>query len=161
SDLLLWSESAGLQLLVSSGNKNHGLAIHLTGRRIVHEGGLESRCNSDGIGTRIITQTQDRAAYAEKCTLSAGLGQSSMPVMLGLGPVDRPDVTRFRWPDNVWQAEFTLQTGQLNTIKQINRKTTSCPVLFTWNGERFVYVTDFIGAGNLGEMQTDGTCRQP
>jgi hypothetical protein len=160
-DLLMWSESSGLQLRVSKGNENHAVLFRLGGRRIVDEGGLETRCNSDGIGTRVIVQSGDKAAFAENSTQFAGLGQSSLPLLLGLGPRDQPDVTRFRWPDNVWQAEFNLQAGHLNTVKERNRKSTSCPVIFTWNGERFVYVTDFIGAGNLGEMQADGACRQP
>src|SRR5207244_11629365 len=40
-------------------------------------------------------------------------------------------------------------------------KDTSCPILFTWNGERFVFVTDFLGAGSMGELQPDGSTRPP
>ena len=30
------------------------------------------------------------------------------------------------------------------------RKPSSCPVLFSWDGERFAYVTDILGVGGLG-----------
>src|SRR5262249_39501574 len=38
-------------------------------------------------------------------------------------------------------------------------KTVSCPILITWNGAQFVYVTDFLGAGSVGEMQPEGGTR--
>src|SRR5262249_28839655 len=37
----------------------------------------------------------------------------------------------------------------------------SCPVLFAWDGRRFVFVNDFLGAGSVGETGPDGTCRPP
>src|SRR5262249_45404908 len=37
----------------------------------------------------------------------------------------------------------------------------SCPVLLTWDGEKFVFVTDFLGAGALGECGPDGSIRPP
>ncbi len=37
----------------------------------------------------------------------------------------------------------------------------SCPILFAWNGRRFVFVNDFLGAGSLGETGPDGTTRPP
>src|SRR5262249_7881314 len=33
--------------------------------------------------------------------------------------------------------------------------------LFAWDGQRFVFVTDFLGAGSMGELGPDGTCRPP
>jgi hypothetical protein len=30
-------------------------------------------------------------------------------------------------------------------IVEVNRKGTSCPVLLTWDGERFRFVSDFLG----------------
>jgi tetratricopeptide (TPR) repeat protein len=161
--LMTWSESHGLEFFAAEKNLNHGLAIRLVGHRAADpsSGGEARRCNSDGIGTRVIAQADDRLVYMENCTQSASLGQSSMPLLLGLGPHNRPDIVRFRWPDNVPQAEFNLQAGHLSAVEERNRKPGSCPVIFTWNGDRFVYVTDFIGAGNLGELQPDHTCRQP
>jgi hypothetical protein len=37
----------------------------------------------------------------------------------------------------------------------------SCPLLFTWNGTRFEYVTDFLGTGSLGERLPGGGHRPP
>ena len=34
-------------------------------------------------------------------------------------------------------------------------------MLLTWDGERFRYVTDFLGAGAVGEISADGSSRPP
>ena len=65
------------------------------------------------------------------------------------------------WPDGVPQAELSLASCKINTIKEINRKPTSCPVLLVWDGERFRYVTDFLGGGASGESGPDGAVRPP
>ena len=53
---------------------------------------------------------------------------------------------RIRWPDGVPQAELNIAADQLTRITELNRKGTSCPVLFVWDGQRYRYVTDFLGA---------------
>ena len=46
-------------------------------------------------------------------------------------------------------------------LAENNRKTGSCPVLFTWNGERFVCLGDFLGGGGLGYLVAPGVYGQP
>jgi hypothetical protein len=159
-DLLVWSEHEGLQLHSNLGNGNHGLRLSLTGLR---GPSLEStaRCNADGHGAWAIAQAGDHWTGAEYTTLSAGLGQSCQPLWLGLGTHAQADVLRLRWPDNCWQAEFDQPADRLVRIEETNRKPGSCPILFTWNGRRFEFVTDFLGAGSVGEMQPEGGTRPP
>ena len=40
--------------------------------------------------------------------------------------------------------------SQVATITELNRKPSSCPFLYTWNGSRFEFVTDFMGGGEMG-----------
>jgi tetratricopeptide (TPR) repeat protein len=160
-DIMLWSEKEGLQLRTSQGNGNHWVAVKLTGRRAVEPRGFKVRCNADGLGARIEVKTGDRSIGCEVTTLTAGLGQSSGPVIFGLGHQTEIDSIRVRWPDGVIQAELNQPCSQVVSIAETNRKDTSCPILFTWNGERFVFVTDFLGAGSMGELQPDGTTRPP
>ncbi|MBK8478971.1 MAG: VCBS repeat-containing protein [Opitutaceae bacterium] len=54
------------------------------------------------------------------------------------------------WPDGVVQIERALAIGQTHLVAETQRKISSCPVLFTWNGERFEFITDFAGVGGLG-----------
>src|SRR5262249_42935342 len=86
-DLLTWSESKGLALHVNKGNGNHGIKLHLVGHRHVDSahGGMNMRCNADGFGACVMAHAGDLWAGAEYTTLSAGLGQSHAPLILGLG----------------------------------------------------------------------------
>src|SRR5262249_27690110 len=90
-----------------------------------------------------------------------GLGQSHENVILGLGKNTMADVVRLRWPDGTWQGELSLSAGQIHKIAQTNRMPDSCPLLFTWDGEKYVFICDFLGGGALGEPNPDGPCRQP
>ncbi|MFL5242286.1 MAG: FG-GAP-like repeat-containing protein [Gemmataceae bacterium] len=160
-DVILWSEKKGLTLLANQGNGNHALLVQVTGHRRLEPTGSLVRCNADGIGTWIIAQTRDRRTAAEIATPSAGMGQSRQATFLGLGTHDRPDLVLLRWPDMCWQAELNVPGDSFFSINETNRKTTSCPILFTWNGKRFVFVTDFLGAGSIGECEPKGTHRRP
>lgn len=159
ADVLVWSEASGLQLHRNLGNDNQSINVTLVGHRKVEKDRTD-RCNADGIGTWVVAQSGDFWTGLEFTTLSAGLGQSMQPVHLGLGK-HSAEVLRLRWPDNCWQAELDLTRCKPLRIDQRNRKPDSCPVLFTWDGERYAFVTDFLGGGTLGEAMPDGTCMQP
>jgi hypothetical protein len=160
-DLMLWSEREGLQLRESQGNGNHALRLELTGRRGPEPGGVKVRTNADAFGVSLTVLAGDLATRAEATTLSAGLGQSRQPLTRGLGSHAQADVVRLRWPDGVCQAELNVATDQVVRIAETNRKTTSCPLLFAWNGRRFGFVTDFLGAGSTGEPALGGGYRPP
>lgn len=160
-DLMVWSESKGLQLYVNKGNENSAVKLEITGHRRVDKAGEKCRSNSDGFGVWVTAEVKNFWTGLEYTTISAGLGQSRSPVVLGLAHHPQPDVLRLRWPDNVIQAELEVPACQLFRVHETNRKDISCPILFTWNGERFVFVTDFLGAGSMGELEPDGSTRPP
>jgi hypothetical protein len=160
-DLVAWSESRGLELYESRGNGNRGLRLEAVGRNAIDKSGNRIRCNADAVGTWVMAQAGDLWTGQEVTTLSAGLGQSRQPLFLGLARFPRADAVRLRWPDGTWQAELDQPTGALVRIEESNRKPTSCPILFAWDGQRYVFVTDFLGAASMGELGPDGTCRPP
>lgn len=162
-DLVLWSEEKGLQLYENRGNGNHALHVRLVGlnSRDTRQGN-RIRCNADGVGAWVRAQSGSLWAGQENTTLSAGLGQSRPPLALGLGRHDEAQVLRVAWPDGSLQAVLDARAGpRQRRVVQTNRLPGSCPILFTWNGERFVFVTDFLGAGSVGEMGASGACRPP
>jgi tetratricopeptide (TPR) repeat protein len=161
-DVMVWSESQGLQLRENQGNGNRGLHLLLSGqRRQESTANRILRCNADGIGVKVVAQAGDVWTGLENTTMSAGLGQSRQPLLLGLGRYTEADVVRLYWPDNTLQAELNLPTQEIVLVAQKDRRTGSCPILFTWNGERYTFVTDFLGAGSLGESQAGGGYRTP
>jgi lipoprotein NlpI len=159
SDVLVWSEEKGLHLFANQGNGNHALRLALVGHRKT-TGASGTRSNAGGHGTRVVVQTDAHWSGLEYTTLTAVLNQSLQPLVIGLGKHTQADVIRLRWPDNVWQAELGKSAGLLK-IDEFNRKPDSCPVLFTWNGERYVFVADFLGAGAIGEATPDRGHRPP
>ena len=157
-DLLFWSADDGLQCWHNLGNKNQSLRLDLTGR---HDKGSSLRTNADAVGARVTVSSTLGHSSIENTTLAAGLGQSRQPLQFGLGQTKSADVVRISWPDGVPQAELAVAAGKLQRIAEISRKSSSCPILLTWNGSKFVFVTDFLGAGSMGELAADGSTRPP
>ena len=81
--------------------------------------------------------------------------------MLGLGKREIADLVHLRWPDGVMQCELNVAGNQRMILAENNRKTGSCPVLFTWNGRRFVCLGDFLGGGGMGYLVAPGVYSQP
>jgi Tfp pilus assembly protein PilF len=159
SDVLVWTEGTGLHLYANQGNGNHALRLTLVGHRKT-TGASGTRSNAGGHGTRVVVQTDAHWTGLEYTTLTAVLNQSLQPLVLGLGKHTVADFIRLRWPDSAWQGEIGKAAGP-HTIHEDNRKPDSCPVLFTWDGERYVFVADFLGAGAMGEVMPDRGHRPP
>ena len=155
-DLLLVTAD-GPRVRRSRGNGNRGVFVSPTGAR---DKGSDRRVNADGIGAWVAAQHGSFFSSAFRLSAESGPGRSLLPTVLGLGRADRADVIRVRWPDAVVQAEIGIAAGPFRLV-ETNRKGTSCPVLMTWGGERFVFVTDFLGGGALGESGPDGAVRPP
>ena len=141
------------------GNGHHWLALQLGGHwRVKPE---LMRTNSHALGTRVIVEGQGVHVSYDHTTPDSGLAQSIGPVVLGLGKREAADLVHLRWPDGVMQCELNVPANQQLVLSENNRKTGSCPVLFTWNGERFVCLGDFLGGGGLGYLVAPGVYSQP
>ncbi len=82
-------------------------------------------------------------------------------IIFGLGSRPAADAVRVLWPSGILQAEtLPANPGRL-LVEELDRKPSSCPFLFTWNGERFVFVTDFLGAGEMGYLEAPGVRNMP
>ncbi len=106
-----------------------------------------------------------RAGWREQKLLhtgqAGGANQSLLPVVFGLGGASKADYVDFLWPDGVAQSEMGLVAGQTHQVAELQRKISSCPVLFAWNGSRFEFVTDFAGVGGLGYFSAPGVAAPP
>jgi hypothetical protein len=170
SAVFVWSEKDGLKRYHNRGNGGNSVRVDLLGRNSV-DGQNRLRCNADGIGVWAVAQSGGVWSGQENTTLSAGLGQSRQPLLFGIARQPGIEVLRLRWPDGTLQGEPDkldeqhpppdLSAGKLASVLQRNRMPGSCPILFTWDGRRFVFVNDFLGAGSIGEPGPDGACRPP
>ncbi len=158
-DLLTVRDGEAPRLAVNRGNGHRWVALGLGGRwKTSHD---QMRTNSEGLGTRITIEGEGLDVEYSHTTPDSGLAQSAAPLVLGLGPAKEVTLLHLRWPDGVLQCELNLPTDTLHSIAEYNRKTGSCPVLFTWNGARFECLGDFLGGGGLGYLVAPGAYGQP
>jgi tetratricopeptide (TPR) repeat protein len=66
------------------------------------------------------------------------------------------DTVRITWPNGLIQNETGKKSGEALKIEEAQRLSGSCPMIFTWNGERFQFITDVLGVAPLGASSGDG-----
>ncbi|MHC5044607.1 MAG: CRTAC1 family protein, partial [Planctomycetota bacterium] len=92
----------------------------------------------------------------------SGIGRQHSPfVTFGLGPHPQVEVVRIVWPDRTLQAELDIPADRVKVIQEVNRKPSSCPLLFVDEPEGARFVTDFLGSGGLGFFLEPGVYGKP
>ena len=119
------------------------------------------RSNRDGIGTKVEVRVGAVSQRRQIHATSGYLSQDDLPVHFGLGRAAVADYVRFLWPGGVKQIELEVAAAQVADIEELNRKGTSCPVLYAWDGERIRFVTDFLGGSALGNLLAPGLYNTP
>lgn len=79
-----------------------------------------------------------------------------VPLHFGLGGRDAVETVRITWPNGLIQNETRQPAGAL-AFKEAPRLSGSCPMIFTWNGKEFEFITDVLGVAPLGASAGDGT----
>jgi hypothetical protein len=65
------------------------------------------------------------------------------------------DSIRITWPNGLIQNEPRQKPSAL-LIPEAQRLSGSCPMIFTWNGKKFEFITDVLGVAPLGASAGDG-----
>ena len=122
--------------------------------------------NRSGIGAKVELRSGSLTARLE--TSAATPMVAPADVVFGLGARTAADAVRVLWPSGILQAELISSPAPpapparpVLTIEELDRKPSSCPFLFTWNGARFEFVTDFLGAGEMGYLEEPGVRNVP
>ncbi len=156
TDLIFGTIAGGLKLARNDGgNRNHSVAVNLRGR-VSNKSAVEAK-----------VEMRAGSLYQKLETYSASPAPAPADLIFGLGKRDKPDAVRVLWPAGIVQAEteFPIGKGPLGFISlnltELDRKPSSCPYLYTWNGERFEFVTDFMGGGEMGYLEEPGRYNQP
>jgi Flp pilus assembly protein TadD len=134
------------------GERNASLRIRLTGRV----------SNRSALGAKVDLRAGSLRQTIE--TASASPAFAPADVIFGLGSRTAADAVRVLWPSGIVQAETpAAPSGRTSTlpITELDRKPSSCPFLFTWNGTRFEFVTDFMGGGEMGDWVAPSTWSVP
>jgi tetratricopeptide (TPR) repeat protein len=122
--------------------------------------------NRSALGAKI--EMRAGSLYQKLETYSASPAPAPADLIFGLGKRDKPDALRVLWPAGIVQAETDIPAAapshlgflSLN-LTELDRKPSSCPYLYTWNGERFEFITDFMGGGEMGYLEEPGRYNQP
>ena len=158
-EMILISEGQVPRWLKNTGNGNHWLALILTGR---WKWGFDfMRSNPHGDGAWISVQGANLSVPLTVTESATGPGQSVGPMLVGLGSATSVPLVRIRWPDGVMQAELNVPVDQFLPLSEQNRKTGSCPVLFTFDGRKFQCIGEFLGGGGLGYLVAPGVYGSP
>src|ERR1700722_9628255 len=128
------------------GNQNHWLRLALKGLAD----------NKSAIGTKVEVFAGGSRQKFEIAGSNGYLGQNSTDIVVGLGDAKEADVVRMLWPTGVLQDEINVAGDRQQSITEIDRRGSSCPTLFVWNGERYEFVADMLGAGVVGHWVGPG-----
>ena len=141
TDLLITQNHGPAVLLKNVGaNKNHWLRLSLKGLND----------NKSAIGTKVEVFSGGNRQKYEIYGSNGYLGQNSTDMVIGLGHEKQADVVRMLWPTGVLQDEVEIAADQAQSITEIDRRGSSCPTLFAWDGKGYVLVADMLGAGAIG-----------
>jgi tetratricopeptide (TPR) repeat protein len=150
TDLVVGVRGGGLRVLRNDGgNTNHSLRVSLAAKV----------SNRGAVGAKIEIRAGSLAQKLETC--SAFPAPAPADVVFGLGKRTAVDAVRVLWPAGIVQAETEIASGKTLAITELDRKPSSCPFLYAWNGERFEFVTDFMGGGEMGHLDAPGSFNLP
>jgi lipoprotein NlpI len=133
ADLVVTQTDGGVVVLRNEGgSRNHSVRIRLKGLAD----------NKSALGTKV-------EVFAD------GLWQkwevtTPQDVLAGIGTADKADLVRLLWPTGVPQDELDVSASKTRVLTELDRRGSSCPTLFAWDGAKFSFVTDVIGAGVVG-----------
>jgi len=112
--------------------------------------------NKSGIGTKVELYAGTLYQKWEVAGASGYLGQNAAPILAGLGTERNAEVVRLLWPTGVPQDEINLAAKKTQSIAELDRRGSSCPILFSWNGREYEFIADMIGPGVVGHWVAPG-----
>lgn len=112
--------------------------------------------NKSAIGTKVEVFAGPMYQKWEVAGASGYLGQSAPLLHVGLANQKEADVVRLLWPTGVPQDEVKLAAKKTHTIAELDRRGSSCPILFSWNGKEYEFIADMIGPGVVGHWIAPG-----
>ena len=138
---------AGRKRWLNDSDAGGWIAVELSGRN----------SNPDGFGAKVVVAT---AAGHQKRELRGG--PADPPVLhFGLAASDSVEFVSVLWPSGVRQTELAGPAGRRLALEELDRKGTSCPILYAWDGRGFEFVSDFLGGAIIGYLTSPGEYYTP
>lgn len=80
-----------------------------------------------------------------------------VPLLFPVGANQTVDVVRITWPNGLIQNETKQLTNKTYHYEEAQRLSGSCPMIWTWNGHGFQFITDVLGVAPLGASDGEGS----
>ena len=102
-----------------------------------------------------------KSARGARVEVKAGLRYAKrvyrgVPLHFGLGGAETFDTIRVTWPNGLIQNEREAPDGGSISIREAPRLSGSCPMIYTWNGREFEYISEVLGVAPLGASLARG-----
>jgi Flp pilus assembly protein TadD len=144
--IITQAEGAPVVLENIGANKNHWMQLDL---KALND-------NKSGIGTKLEFYAGALYQKFEMAGASGYLSQNSGTLLVGLGDQKITDAVRMLWPTGVPQDEIDLAANKTQSIGELDRRGSSCPILFSWNGKEYEFIADMIGPAVVGHWIAPG-----
>jgi tetratricopeptide (TPR) repeat protein len=160
TDLIALAANGELKIARNDGgNRNSSVRVRLTGKV----------SNRSGVGAKIETRAGSLIQKLE--SYAASPAPAPADLLFGLGQRAAPDAVRVLWPAGIVQAETEIRASTADpkqsaqalvlAVTELDRKPSSCPYLYTWDGQSFRFITDFMGGGEMGYLEAPGLYNTP
>ncbi|MDA0205109.1 MAG: tetratricopeptide repeat protein [Acidobacteria bacterium] len=138
TDLLVIDDQGQVHLAANqTQTDNHWISLHLT-----------------GVKSRIVAT--DARVEAKAGLLYAKAVYPGHPITIGLGRQNSVETIRITWPNGLIQNETQQEFDRRLAIEEKPRLSGSCPMIFTWNGKQFEYISEVLGVAPLGASLGNG-----
>ena len=108
-------------------------------------------------GVKSLKLAQDAEVEIKAGELYRKQWYTGVPVLFQVSSYPAVDTVRITWPNGLIQNEVNQRTNQAYLYKEAQRLSGSCPMIWTWNGHEFQFITDVLGVAPLGASDGDGT----
>jgi tetratricopeptide (TPR) repeat protein len=150
---LVVTQNGGAPIVLKNNGGNRRTSVRLGFRGLAD--------NRSGIGSKIEVFAGAIRQKWELPSSSGYLGQNAIEITAGLNQAKEADVVRLLWPTGVVQDEVQLPLGRRRVIQEIDRRGSSCPVVWVWNGDHYEFISDMIGPGIVGHWVAPGETNIP
>jgi len=107
-------------------------------------------------GIRSLKLAQDAEVEVKAGTLYRKQIYAGVPLLFDTGDYDFIDVVRITWPNGLIQNETRQPAGKTYRYEEAQRLSGSCPMIWTWDGKEFKFITDVLGVAPLGASDGEG-----
>jgi len=108
-------------------------------------------------GVRSLKLAQDALVELKAGALHRRQFYNGVPLLFDAGDYASIDVVRITWPNGLIQNEVRQAINQTHIYQEAQRLSGSCPMVWTWNGHEFQFITDVLGVAPLGARNGDGS----